>query len=103
MSKMFYSRKILCLFLFFSFAKAELSTGFIEKTYISNGNNERVIQIYYPASKKINAETKFIIINDGEELFSEEDSWHGGAWNIDNSFLELKKQGIELNLSLIHI
>ena len=63
MSKMFYSRKILCLFLFFSFAKAELSTGFIEKAYISNGNNERVIQIYYPASKKINAETKFIIIN----------------------------------------
>ena len=103
MSKMFYSRKILCLFLFFSFAKAELSTGFIEKAYISNGNNERVIQIYYPASKKINAETKFIIINDGEELFSEEDSWHGGAWNIDNSFLELKKQGIELNLVVIAI
>ena len=42
MSKMFYSRKILCLFLFFSFAKAELSTGFIEKAYISNGNNNEL-------------------------------------------------------------
>tara|TARA_B100001248_G_scaffold262498_1_gene258866 strand:- start:8568 stop:9473 length:906 start_codon:yes stop_codon:yes gene_type:complete len=86
-----------------NFISAELSYGFIEKTSLLNQDNERIIQIYYPKIIEINDDTKFIIINDGEELFSESDSWHGGAWNIDDSFLELTKQGIDLNLVVIAI
>ena len=47
----------------------ELSIGFIEEIYLKSGTNERRIQIYYPYSKNVNNQTKFIIMNDGEELF----------------------------------
>lgn len=81
----------------------ELSIGFIEEIYLKSGTNERRIQIYYPYSKNVNDQTKFIIMNDGEELFSESDSWNGKAWNIDQTFKDLKTQKENLNLVIIAI
>ena len=81
----------------------ELSIGFIEEIYLKSGTNERRIQIYYPYSKYVNNQTKFIIMNDGEELFSEEDSWNGKAWNIDDTFKDLKIQKENLNVVIIAI
>ena len=81
----------------------ELSIGSIEEIYLKSGTNERRIQIYYPYSKNVNDQTKFIIMNDGEELFSESDSWNGKAWNIDETFKDLKTQKENLNLVIIAI
>ena len=81
----------------------ELSIGFIEEIYLKSGTNERRIQIYYPYTKNVNDQTKFIIMNDGEELFSENDSWNGKAWNIDETFKDLKMQKENLNLVIIAI
>ena len=66
---------------------AELSFGNVEEIFINSESNIRKVQIYYPTPTKkgVNSETKFIIMNDGEELFSEEDSWNGMSWNIDDS------------------
>ena len=93
---------ILSVFSFQSFS-SELSIGFIEEIYLKSGTNERRIQIYYPYSKNVNNQTKFIIMNDGEELFSENDSWNGKAWNIDETFKDLKMQKENLNLVIIAI
>ena len=82
---------------------AELSIGSIEEIYLKSGTNERRIQIYYPYSKNVNNQTRFIIMNDGEELFSENDSWNGKAWNIDQTFKDLKTQKENLNLVIIAI
>ena len=82
---------------------AELSIGLIEEIYLKSGTNERRIQIYYPYSKNVNNQTRFIIMNDGEELFSENDSWNGKAWNIDETFKDLKMQKENLNLVIIAI
>ena len=81
----------------------ELSIGSIEEIYLKSGTNERRIQIYYPYSKNVNNQTRFIIMNDGEELFSENDSWNGKAWNIDQTFKDLKTQKENLNLVIIAI
>ena len=93
---------IISVFSFHSFS-TELSIGLIEEIYLKSGTNERRIQIYYPYSKKVNNQTKFIIMNDGEELFSENDSWNGKAWNIDETFKDLKLQKENLNLVIIAI
>ena len=93
---------IMSLLSFHSFS-TELSIGLIEEIYLKSGTNERRIQIYYPYSKKVNNQTKFIIMNDGEELFSENDSWNGKAWNIDETFKDLKLQKENLNLVIIAI
>ena len=94
--------KIMSIFSFQSLSN-ELSIGFIEEIYLKSGTNERRIQIYYPYSKNVNDQTKFIIMNDGEELFSESDSWNGKAWNIDETFKDLKTQKENLNLVIIAI
>ena len=93
---------IISIFSFQSFS-TELSIGLIEEIYLKSGTNERRIQIYYPYSKKVDKQTKFIIMNDGEELFSENDSWNGKAWNIDETFKDLKMQKENLNLVIIAI
>ena len=93
---------IISIFSFKSFS-TELSIGLIEEIYLKSGTNERRIQIYYPYSKKVDKQTKFIIMNDGEELFSENDSWNGKAWNIDETFKDLKMQKENLNLVIIAI
>ena len=77
-----------------NFLNAELSFGSIEEVFIANGEHNRKVQIYYPTDIKINKKTKFIIMNDGEELFQEKDSWSGGAWNIDDSFKKLYQDGV---------
>ena len=82
---------------------AELSIGSIEEIYLKSGTNERRIQIYYPYSRNVNNQTKFIIMNDGEELFSENDSWNGKAWNIDEIFKDLEMQKEDLNVVIIAI
>ncbi len=87
----------------FQSLSSELSIGLIEEIYLKSGTNERRIQIYYPYSKNVNNQTKFIIMNDGEELFSENDSWNGKAWNIDETFKDLKMQKENLNLVIIAI
>jgi len=93
---------IISIFSFQSFS-TELSIGLIEEIYLKSGTNERRIQIYYPYSKKVDKQTKFIIMNDGEELFSENDSWNGKAWNIDETFKDLKMQKENINLVIIAI
>ena len=83
---------------------ADLSIGYIEEDYVNvNDNLDRRIQIYYPFEKKIDSNTTFIIMNDGEELFYEKDSWHGKAWNIDDSFKRLKESGYQLNIVIVAI
>ncbi len=84
-----------------NFLNAELSFGSIEEVFIANGEHNRKVQIYYPTDIKINKKTKFIIMNDGEELFQEKDSWSGGAWNIDDSFKKLYQDGVSLNIVVI--
>ena len=76
--------KAYCFFLLSLFSLnifSNLSIGSIEEVFIKNGSYERKIQIYNPFGKTINTDTTFIIMNDGEELFSEEDSWNGMSWN----------------------
>ena len=64
------------------------SIGSIEEFFLeSNQAYERRVQVYYPFSKEIDKDTKFIIMNDGEQLFNGADSYNGEAWNIDKSFL----------------
>ena len=93
---------IISIFSFQSLS-TELSIGFIEEIYLKSGTNERRIQIYYPYSQYVNNKTKFIIMNDGEELFTEEDSWNGKAWNIDETFKDLNIQKENLNVIIIAI
>ena len=75
---------------------SNLSIGSIEEFSLeSNQSYERRIQVYYPFSKIIDEKTKFIIMNDGEELFDGADSYNDKAWNIDKGFLKIKEQGYE--------
>ena len=61
---------------------SNLSIGSIEEVFLeSNQSYQRRIQIFYPYSDKIDNETSFIIMNDGEELFDENDSWNGKAFS----------------------
>ena len=78
------------------------STGSIEEFFLeSNQAYERRVQVYYPFSKEIDKDTKFIIMNDGEELFDGADSYNGKAWNIDKSFLNMKELGYQGNNIII--
>lgn len=73
-------------------------TGTIEEFFLeSNQSYERRVQVYYPFSKEIDKDTKFIIMNDGEELFDGADSYNDKAWNIDKSFLNMKERGYQGN------
>ena len=77
----------LSLILFSMNISSNLSIGSIEEVFLeSNQSYQRRIQIFYPYSDKTDNETIFIIMNDGEELFNENDSWNGKAWNIDKYF-----------------
>ena len=83
------NKSLMLMFLSFIFnnnLSAEIATGELEEFFISNGKNDRKVRIYYPSNNPINEETTFIIMNDGEELFLEQDSWNGKSWRIDKSF-----------------
>ena len=78
---------ILLLLMFTNTMNAELANGKIEEFFIKNGIEERKIRIYYPNNNSVDDDTTFIIMNDGEELFLERDSWRGRTWRIDKSCL----------------
>ena len=42
-------------------------------------------------------------MNDGEELFLEQDSWNGKSWRVDKSFDELNKKNIEHNTVIVAV
>ena len=94
----------LSLILFSMNISSNLSIGSIEEVFLeSNQSYQRRIQIFYPYSDKIDNETIFIIMNDGEELFNENDSWNGKAWNIDKYFLDSAEEITNKNIVVIAI
>jgi len=81
-----------------------LSTGDIEEIYLKTGQgHDRRVQIYKPFKQPISQKTKYLIMNDGEELFDESDSWNGRAWDIDGKFLEYKNSGNSMDIIIIAI
>ena len=100
------NKSLMLMFLSFIFnnnLSAEIATGELEEFFISNGKNDRKVRIYYPSNNPINEETTFIIMNDGEELFLEQDSWNGKSWRIDKSFDQLNKKNIDHNIVIIAV
>ena len=94
----------LSLILFSMNISSNLSIGSIEEVFLeSNQSYQRRIQIFYPYSDKIDNETIFILMNDGEELFDENDSWNGKAWNIDKYFLDSAEEITNKNIVVIAI
>ena len=94
----------LSLILFSMNISSNLSIGSIEEVFLeSNQSYQRRIQIFYPYSDKTDNETIFIIMNDGEELFDENDSWNGKAWNIDKYFLDSAEEITNKNIVVIAI
>ena len=94
----------LSLILFSMNISSNLSIGSIEEVFLeSNQSYQRRIQIFYPYSDKIDNKTIFIIMNDGEELFLEQDSWNGKSWRVDKSFEELNKKNIEHNTVIVAV
>ena len=92
------------LILFSMNISSNLSIGSIEEVFLeSNQSYQRRIQIFYPYSDKIDNETIFIIMNDGEELFDENDSWNGKAWNIDKYFLDSAEETTNKNIVVVAI
>ena len=92
------------LILFSMNISSNLSIGSIEEVFLeSNQSYQRRIQIFYPYSDKTDNETIFIIMNDGEELFNENDSWNGKAWNIDKYFLDSAEEITNKNIVVIAI
>ena len=76
---------ILLLLMFTNTMNAELANGKIEEFFIKKGIEERKIRIYYPNNNSVDDDTTFIIMNDGEELFLERDSWRGRTWRVCRS------------------
>ena len=94
----------LSLILFSMNISSNLSIGSMEEVFLeSNQSYQRRIQIFYPYSDKIDNETIFIIMNDGEELFDENDSWNGKTWNIDKYFLDSAEENTNKNIVVIAI
>jgi len=94
---------ILLLLMFTNTMNAELANGKIEEFFIKNGIEERKIRIYYPNNNSVDDDTTFIIMNDGEELFLERDSWRGRTWRIDKSFDGLAKINKDPNVIIIAV
>ena len=97
--------KFLLLFLFMQInhLNSQLAIGSIEEFFIEHNAHDRRIQIYYPFSNQIDQNTKFVIMNDAEELFLEEDTWRGRSWRIDKTFHDLSEEGIDLNIVVIAV
>ena len=94
----------LSLISFTLYVSSNISIGSIEEVFLeSNQSYQRRIQIFYPYSDKTDNETIFIIMNDGEELFNENDSWNGKAWNIDKYFLDSAEEITNKNIVVIAI
>ena len=97
--------KFLLLFLFMqvNHLNSQLATGNIEEFFIEHNAYDRRIQIYYPFNNQVDQNTKFVIMNDAEELFLEEDTWRGKSWRIDKTFQDLAKSSKNLNIVVIAV
>jgi len=82
---------------------SDVSFGELENFVIESDYDTRKIQIYYPNNKKINSDTLFIFMNDGEELFNAAESWHNMEWGIDEKIEEMNLNESELNFVIIAI
>ena len=90
-------------FMFTNNLSAELATGKLEEFFVNAGNYDRKVRIYYPSDTPIDEKTTFIIMNDGEELFLEQDSWNGRSWRVDKSFDELNQRSIDHNVVIVAV
>ena len=100
------NKSIILMFLSFMFTNnlsAELATGKLEEFFVNAGNYDRKVRIYYPSDTPIDEKTTFIIMNDGEELFLEQDSWNGRSWRVDKSFDELNQRSIDHNVVIVAV
>ena len=82
---------------------SDVSFGELESFVIESDYDTRKIQIYYPNNKKIDSDTLFILMNDGEELFNAAESWHNMEWGIDEKIEEMNLNESELNFVIIAI
>ena len=82
---------------------SDVSFGELESFVIESDYDTRKIQIYYPNNKKIDSDTLFIFMNDGEELFNAAESWHNMEWGIDEKIKEMNLNQSELNFVIIAI
>ena len=82
---------------------SDVSFGELESFVIESDYDTRKIQIYYPNNKKIDSDTLFIFMNDGEELFNAAESWHNMEWGIDEKIEEMNLNERELNFVIIAI
>ena len=82
---------------------SDVSFGELESFVIESDYDTRKIQIYYPNNKKIDSDTLFIFMNDGEELFNAAESWHNMEWGIDEKIEEMNLNESELNFVIIAI
>jgi len=82
---------------------SDVSFGELENFVIESDYDTRKIQIYYPNNKKINSDTLFIFMNDGEELFDAAESWHNMEWGIDEKIEQMNLNESELNFVIIAI
>ena len=82
---------------------SQLVIGKSEEFFLEHNAYDRKVQIYYPFGNEINGQTKFIIMNDAEELFLEEDTWRGKSWRIDKTFKDLANEGKILNVVIIAV
>ena len=95
-------RTLLLLFISLN-SFSEVSFGELENFVIESDYDKRKIQIYYPNNKKINSDTLFIFMNDGEELFDAAESWHNMEWGIDEKIEQMNLNENELNFVIIGI
>ena len=82
---------------------SDVSFGELESFVIESDYDTRKIQIYYPNNKKIDSDTLFILMNDGEELFNAAESWHNMEWGIDEKIEQMNLNESELNFVIIAI
>ena len=82
---------------------SDVSFGELEDFVIESDYDTRKIQIYYPNNKLIDSETLFIFMNDGEELFNADDSWHNMEWGIDEKIEQMNLSKDDLNFVIIAI
>ena len=82
---------------------SDVSFGELENFVIESDYDTRKIQIYYPNNKKIDSDTLFIFMNDGEELFNAAESWHNMEWGIDEKIEQMNLNENELNFVIIAI
>ena len=82
---------------------SDVSFGELESFVIESDYDTRKIQMYYPNNKKIDSDTLFILMNDGEELFNAAESWHNMEWGIDEKIEEMNLNESELNFVIIAI